>query len=47
MRGFATGVGSKAGVGGPISRDFSEGGAGLSTPGRVAPGQLAPLYELA
>ena len=28
IRGFATGVGSKADIGEPITRDFSDGGAG-------------------
>ena len=42
MRGFATGVGSKADMGGPITRDISEGGAGLSTPARSS--SLGPTH---
>ena len=34
MRGFATGAGSKADMGGPITRDISDDGAGLSIPAR-------------
>ena len=41
MRGFATGVGSKADMGGPITGDISEDGAGLSTPARSS--SLGPM----
>ena len=42
MRGLATGVDSKADVGGPITRDVSEDGAGLSTPARSS--SLGPTH---
>ena len=42
MRGFATGVGSKADMGGPITRGISDGGAGLSTPARSS--SLGPTH---
>ncbi len=42
MRGFTTGVGSKADIGGPITRGISEGGAGLSTLARSS--SLGPMH---
>ncbi len=42
MRGFATGVGSNADVGGPMTRHIGEDGAGLSTPARSS--SLGPMH---
>ncbi len=42
MRGFATGVGSEAGIGGPVTRDIGEDGAGLSPPARSS--SLGPMH---
>ena len=42
MRGFATGVGAKDDIDGPITRDISEDGAGLSTPARSS--SLGPMH---
>ncbi len=42
MRGFATGVGPKAGIGGPVNLDISDGGAGLSAP--ACSSSLGPLH---
>ena len=42
MRGLATGVDSKADIGGPITRDISAGGAGLSTSARSS--SLGPTH---
>ena len=39
---IATAVGSKADIGGPITRDISEGGAGLSNPARSS--SLGPTH---
>ena len=41
-RGFAAGVGAKADIGGPITRDISEDGAGLSIPVRSS--SLGPMH---
>ncbi len=41
-RGFATGVGSKADIGEPITRDISDDGAGLSPPARSS--SLGPVH---
>ncbi len=42
MRGFAAGVGPKADMGGPITGDISEDGAGLSTTARSS--SLGPMH---
>ena len=42
MRGLATGVGSISNIGGPITRDISAGGAGLSTSARSS--SLGPTH---
>ena len=41
-RGFAASVGAKADVGGPVTRDISAGGTGLSTPARSS--SLGPTH---